>query len=59
VHYDATLILKLSTDASPYGLRAVISQVLPNGEEKLVVFASRSRSSGEKNYSKIDKETLG
>ena len=44
VHYDATLPLKLATDASPYGLGAVISQVLPNGVEKPVAFASTSLS---------------
>ena len=59
VHYDATLPMKLATDASPYGLGAVISQVLPNGVEKLVAFASRSLSSSEQNYSQIDKEALG
>ena len=59
VHYDATLPMKLATDASPYGLGAVISQVLPNGVEKPVAFASRSLSSSEQNYSQIDKEALG
>ena len=59
MHYDVTLPMKLATDASPYGLGAVISQVLPNGVEKPVAFASRSLSSSEQNYSQIDKEALG
>ena len=59
VHYDATLPMKLATDALPYGLGAVISQVLPNGVEKPVAFAFRSLSSSEQNYSQIDKEALG
>ena len=39
-HYDPTLPLKLAADASQYGLGAVISHVLPSGEEKLIAFAS-------------------
>ena len=58
-HYDTTLPLRLAADASQYGLGAVISHVLPNGEEKPIAFASRSLSKSEQNYSQIDKEALG
>ena len=58
-HYDTTLPLRLAADASQYGLGAVISHVLPNGEEKPIAFASCSLSKSEQNYSQIDKEALG
>ena len=33
-HYDPNLLLCLATDASPCGLGAVLSQIMPNGEER-------------------------
>lgn len=57
-HYDPALPLKLAADASPYGLGAVISHVLPEGAERPIAFASRSLSKSEQNYSRIDKEAL-
>lgn len=58
MHYDPSLPLKLAADASQYGLGAVISHVLQNGEERPIAFASRSLTASEKNYSQIDKEAL-
>ena len=34
VHYNPAIPIKMSVDASAYGVGAVISHVLPNGDEK-------------------------
>jgi len=59
IAYDEKLPLILATDASPYGLGAVLSHKLANGEERPIAYASRVLSKAEKNYSQIDKEALG
>lgn len=58
VHYDTTRPLKLACDASPYGVGAVISHIMDNGEEQPIAFASRTLSNAEKNYAQIEKEAL-
>lgn len=38
------LTLRLACDASPYGVEAVLSHVMPDGEEKPILYASRMLS---------------
>ena len=59
VHYDPKKPLTLTTDASPYGVGAVLSHVMKDGAEKPVACFSRTLSPAEKNYSQLDKEALG
>ena len=40
MHFSEKLPLKLHTDASQYGVGAVISHVLPSGEERPIAYAS-------------------
>ncbi len=58
VHYNPSLTLTLACDASPYGVGAVLSHIMENGEERPVAFASRSLAPAERNYSQLDKEAL-
>ncbi|XP_044744348.1 uncharacterized protein K02A2.6-like [Coccinella septempunctata] len=58
VHFDPLMKIKLTVDASPYGVAAVLSHILPTGIDRPIAFASRTLSNSEKNYSHIEKEGL-
>lgn len=58
-HYNPDLPVRLACDASPFGLGAVLSHVMPDGYERPIAFASRSLAKSEKNYAQIQKEALG
>ncbi len=56
--YDPNLPTVVSTDASDYGLGAVLSQIYENNTERIVAFASRTLSTAERKCSTIEKEAL-
>ena len=57
-HYDLQRPVSLSCDASPYGVGACLTHKMPDGEERLIAFASRTLSTAEKKYAQLVKEAL-
>ena len=52
-HNDVNMQLKLSMDASPYGVAAVLVHIV-DGFERTIAYASRTLSPAEKNYSQLE-----
>ena len=48
----------LQTDASDYGVGAVLSQLDDSGNEKVIAYASKALSPREQKYSATEKEAL-
>ena len=57
VHYDETLPLFLSCDASSYGAGAVLSHQI-DGQFRPVAFASCTLTQAQQNYSQLEKEAF-
>ena len=56
--YDPEKKTVVSSDASSFGLSAVLMQKQPPGEMRPVTYASRSTSETERRYAQIEKEAL-
>ena len=56
--YDTRLPVRLTCDASPTGLGALLSHILPDKTERPIAYASRVLTQAEKNYSRLDREAL-
>jgi hypothetical protein len=59
VHFNPDLKLVLASDASNYGIGAVLSHKMPDGTERPIGYVSRSLNPAERNYSTIGDDRWG
>ncbi|XP_065356388.1 uncharacterized protein LOC135950789 [Calliphora vicina] len=57
-HFNVNYNTRLTVDASPVGVGAVLSQIDEQGVERPIEFASRSLTDTEKRYSQLDREAV-
>ena len=58
-YFDQNKHTELTTDASPWGLSAILSQRMPGtNDQKVVAYISRSLSEVERRYSQTEREAL-
>ena len=57
-HYQPDVQVKITCDASPVGVAAVLSHIFDDNSERPIAFASRTLSRAERNYAQLDREAI-
>ena len=57
-HFDSSLKLTLTCDASAYGIGLVLSHKIPDGSERPIAYSSCTLNVAECKYSHMEKEGL-
>lgn len=57
-HFDPSVPIKLTTDASSHGNSAILSHISPDESSGPIAYASKTFSPSERSYSQIEEEAL-